>query len=134
MRSRTIAGRHRAAGRRPSINRYLRFLAAAAAFGGAGRYSTWTLLTRAMGRPGALKSSMPSTRTTESFSPRTLTCIASAGRAIATDSIPVGATAFKPPGPLPPEPYPKSRTPQQWNAFLDQLFQGWGGHWENPEA
>ena len=39
-----------------------------------------------MGRPDALKSSTPSIRTTESFSPRMLTCITSAGSAIATDS------------------------------------------------
>jgi len=36
------------------------------------------------------------------------------------------------PAPLEPEPYPKSRTPQQWNAFLDQLYAGWGDNWENP--
>jgi urea transport system substrate-binding protein len=36
------------------------------------------------------------------------------------------------PAPLAPEPYPKSRTPRQWNAFLDQLYAGWGDNWENP--
>jgi urea ABC transporter urea binding protein len=36
------------------------------------------------------------------------------------------------PAPLPPEPYPKSRTRQQWNAYLEQLCASWGGHWENP--
>ena len=57
----------------------------------------------AIGRPDALKVSMLSGRTTDSFSPRMLTCIASSGMTIDTGSVPVGATAFKPPGPLPPE-------------------------------
>jgi urea transport system substrate-binding protein len=30
----------------------------------------------------------------------------------------------------PPEPYPPSRTRAQWDRFLDNLYKGWGGHWE----
>ncbi len=56
----------------------------------------------AIGRPEALNVSSPSTRTTESFSPRMLTCIASSGITIETGSLPVGATALRPLAPLPP--------------------------------
>jgi urea transport system substrate-binding protein len=38
------------------------------------------------------------------------------------------------PAPLAPEPYPKSRTRAEWNAFLEQLYRRWGNHWENPGA
>jgi urea transport system substrate-binding protein len=34
--------------------------------------------------------------------------------------------------PLAPMPYPASRTPQQWQQFLDDLYQKWGQRWENP--
>ena len=34
--------------------------------------------------------------------------------------------------PIRPEPYPATRTPVQWNAFLDDLYKGWGGRWFNP--
>jgi urea transport system substrate-binding protein len=31
-----------------------------------------------------------------------------------------------------PIPYPKTRTRQEWNALLDDLFRRWGGNWANP--
>ncbi len=36
------------------------------------------------------------------------------------------------PGPVPPVPfpYPKYRTRQQWEDFLQDIYKGWGGHWE----
>jgi urea transport system substrate-binding protein len=34
------------------------------------------------------------------------------------------------PGPRAPEPYPPFRTRQQWDQFLQALYKGWGGHWE----
>ncbi len=34
--------------------------------------------------------------------------------------------------PIRPEPYPSSRTKEQWEEFLNELYQGWGGHWEGP--
>jgi urea transport system substrate-binding protein len=33
------------------------------------------------------------------------------------------------PVPLAPEVYPPTRTPKQWQAFLDTLRQNWGGKW-----
>ncbi len=33
----------------------------------------------------------------------------------------------------PPEPYPPSRTRERWEKFLDDLYKGWGGHWEAPQ-
>ncbi|MGD9724620.1 MAG: transporter substrate-binding protein [Pirellulales bacterium] len=38
-------------------------------------------------------------------------------------------TAVKP---EPPQPFPPSRTREQWREFLDQLRAGWGGHWSAP--
>jgi urea transport system substrate-binding protein len=29
-----------------------------------------------------------------------------------------------------PQPYPPFRTRQQWDQFLQDLYKGWGGHWE----
>jgi urea transport system substrate-binding protein len=34
--------------------------------------------------------------------------------------------------PIRPLPYPLYRTPAAWAAFLDALYQGWGGSWANP--
>ena len=34
--------------------------------------------------------------------------------------------------PVDPEPYPDSRTREQWAAFLNGLYEGWGNAWENP--
>jgi urea transport system substrate-binding protein len=31
-----------------------------------------------------------------------------------------------------PIPYPSSRSRQEWDAFLDDLFRRWGNHWANP--
>ena len=31
-----------------------------------------------------------------------------------------------------PVPYPNSRTPARWEAFLDDLYQRWGNSWANP--
>jgi urea transport system substrate-binding protein len=30
--------------------------------------------------------------------------------------------------------YPKSRTPETWHAFLQDLYQSWGNQWEAPDA
>lgn len=34
--------------------------------------------------------------------------------------------------PVEPVVYPRSRTPAEWNAFLEALRQGWGGQWAAP--
>src|SRR5262249_33934345 len=34
--------------------------------------------------------------------------------------------------PIRPEPYPPSRSPSEWDAFLTDLFRRWGGQWANP--
>ncbi|MSQ66650.1 MAG: ABC transporter substrate-binding protein [Gammaproteobacteria bacterium] len=34
--------------------------------------------------------------------------------------------------PIRPVPYPDSRTPAQWEAFLTELYQRWGNTWSNP--
>ncbi len=34
--------------------------------------------------------------------------------------------------PIPPEPYPATRTVAEWDAFLGGLQAGWNGAWENP--
>ena len=33
--------------------------------------------------------------------------------------------------PIRPVPYPRSRSHEEWNSFLDNLYQSWGG-WANP--
>ena len=38
------------------------------------------------------------------------------------------------PEPLPPEPYPKTRTAEAWRAFLHDLYIGWGNRWAAPHA
>jgi urea transport system substrate-binding protein len=38
------------------------------------------------------------------------------------------------PEPLPPEPYPKTRTAEAWQAFLHDLYVGWGNRWAAPHA
>ncbi len=35
------------------------------------------------------------------------------------------------PRPIVPEPFPASRSRQQWEQFLENLHQSWGGHWIN---
>jgi urea transport system substrate-binding protein len=35
-------------------------------------------------------------------------------------------------GPVKPQPYPASRTPEQWEQFLANLYRGWGNHWSAP--
>ena len=77
-------------------------LGAGVRFGGAGLYSSITLLMIATGRPGSVKLSTPSRRSTASFSPRMLTRCSVSGIWIEIGSDPVGATAFTPPGPAPP--------------------------------
>ena len=37
------------------------------------------------------------------------------------------------PDPVPPEPYPPSRTRKEWDDFLKDLWHGWGGRWANPD-
>jgi urea transport system substrate-binding protein len=34
------------------------------------------------------------------------------------------------PAPVAPEPYPPFRTRKQWEQFLEGLYKGWNGHWE----
>jgi urea transport system substrate-binding protein len=34
--------------------------------------------------------------------------------------------------PVRPIPYPSSRTREEWDTFLAELFQRWGGNWANP--
>ncbi|MBX9790986.1 MAG: transporter substrate-binding protein [Pirellulales bacterium] len=36
------------------------------------------------------------------------------------------------PAPLRPVLYPPSRTPEEWNAFLEKLYRDWGNHWTAP--
>jgi urea transport system substrate-binding protein len=36
--------------------------------------------------------------------------------------------------PIRPVPYPKTRTPAQWEAFLADLHAQWGGQWANPRT
>ena len=33
--------------------------------------------------------------------------------------------------PIKPEPYPKSRSREEWHAFLNSLYRQWGGRWAN---
>ena len=57
----------------------------------------------ASGRPSDTNVSVPSGRMTVSFSPSTLTCSPTfSGSCIVMNSVPLGATAFTPPGPAPP--------------------------------
>jgi urea transport system substrate-binding protein len=35
-------------------------------------------------------------------------------------------------GPIRPIPYPPSRSQAEWESFLAELYQRWGGHWANP--
>jgi urea transport system substrate-binding protein len=35
--------------------------------------------------------------------------------------------------PIRPEPYPASRTPAAWHAFLANLHERWDGLWANPD-
>jgi urea transport system substrate-binding protein len=39
-------------------------------------------------------------------------------------------TVWQSPGPLAPQPFPPSRTPDAWRKMLDGLFAEWGGRWE----
>src|SRR5262245_10906188 len=90
---------------------------AGAAFGGgAGLYCSITLLITAIGRPGAVKLSVPSTRMTVSFSPTMLTLCSSSGISSTMVSVPVGATAFSPPG-LPPPPTRSTRSAALRNSL-----------------
>ena len=34
--------------------------------------------------------------------------------------------------PIRPEPYPALRTRAEWEGFLKELYDGWGGRWINP--
>jgi urea transport system substrate-binding protein len=34
--------------------------------------------------------------------------------------------------PIRPVPYPLTRSPADWDAFLEDLYTGWGGNWANP--
>jgi urea transport system substrate-binding protein len=36
------------------------------------------------------------------------------------------------PGPVKPEPYPNSRTAEEWRGFLHDLYSGWGNQWAAP--
>lgn len=39
---------------------------------------------------------------------------------------------FTNPRPEKPEPFPRSRTREQWLSYLDSLYKGWGNRWEAP--
>ncbi len=34
--------------------------------------------------------------------------------------------------PIRPDPFPPSRSRAEWQAFVDGLYQAWGGNWINP--
>jgi hypothetical protein len=34
--------------------------------------------------------------------------------------------------PVRPTPFPATRTRAQWDAFLQQMYAGWGNRWYNP--
>jgi urea transport system substrate-binding protein len=36
------------------------------------------------------------------------------------------------PRPLAPEPFPSTRSRAQWETYLNDLYEGWGGHWASP--
>jgi urea transport system substrate-binding protein len=36
------------------------------------------------------------------------------------------------PGPVRPEPYPNTRTAEEWRAFLHDMYTGWGNQWSAP--
>jgi urea transport system substrate-binding protein len=36
-------------------------------------------------------------------------------------------------GPVKPDPYPPSRSAEDWRAFLHDLYAGWGNQWAAPE-
>jgi urea transport system substrate-binding protein len=36
------------------------------------------------------------------------------------------------PQPILPEPFPPSRSREEWTTFVEGLYQRWGGHWSNP--
>ena len=80
-----------------------RRLAGAGFGGGAGRYSSITLLITAIGRPGAVKLSDAVDADDRQLLAQMLTPFFFVlGTTITIGSAPVGATAFSPPGPLPP--------------------------------
>ncbi len=39
---------------------------------------------------------------------------------------------FTTPKPVQPEPFPPTRTKEQWEKYLKSLYDGWGGRWEGP--
>ncbi len=51
------------------------------------------------------------------------------GRIAATGQFEVVWNAVKPEA---PQPYPPSRTAEQWKAFLNDLYTGWGNRWSAP--
>jgi urea transport system substrate-binding protein len=51
------------------------------------------------------------------------------GRILPDGQFEVVWTATKPEAPLP---YPRTRTAEQWQAFLHDLYAGWNGHWSAP--
>ncbi len=53
------------------------------------------------------------------------------GKILANGQFEVVWTAAKP---VPPEPYPNSRTAADWKAFLHDLYTGWGQQWAAPSA
>jgi urea transport system substrate-binding protein len=51
------------------------------------------------------------------------------GRILASGQFEIAWTSARPEAPLP---YPRTRTPEQWKAFLHELKAGWGGNWAAP--
>lgn len=42
------------------------------------------------------------------------------------------AIVWSSPEPVPPEPYPNSRSAEEWREFLHDLYRGWGERWSAP--
>jgi urea transport system substrate-binding protein len=52
------------------------------------------------------------------------------GRAVNNREIDV---VYQSPKPVPPEPFPPTRTRAQWEDYLRRLYEGWGHSWEAPD-
>jgi urea transport system substrate-binding protein len=52
------------------------------------------------------------------------------GRLEIVDSQPRFEIVYASPNLVKPEPFPEWRTKAEWNTFLEDLYKGWGNHWE----
>lgn len=98
----------------------------------------WALAAEAAGsaRPPAVRSALPGMRLDTPCGPvevdpenNNLWKTARLGRLGADGQFEV---VFSSPRPERPEPFPKSRSPEQWQAMLDGLHEEWGGRWAAP--